>query len=111
MNFIPAIRISDFDYQLPDEKIAQFPLSERDKSKLLIYKDNKISSDVFRNIADYLPESALLIYNETKVIQARLIFTKESGATIEIFCLEPVSPTKEIQLVFQQTRKVVWKIS
>jgi len=109
MVFIPTIKISEFDYNLPQERIAQFPLSERDKSKLLIYNDKEISEDVFENITCYLPESSLLIYNETKVIQARLIFEKESGAYIEIFCLEPVSPTKEIQLAFQQTGKVVWK--
>ncbi len=109
MSFIPAIKISEFEYNLPQERIAQFPLSKRDKSKLLIYKNHQISEDIFKNIVDYLPHSGLLIYNETKVIQARLNFTKESGAAIEIFCLEPVSPTRETQLAFQQKEQVVWK--
>ncbi len=109
MDFIPRIKISDFDYNLPQDRIAQFPLEERDGSKLLVYKDGEVSEDIFRNIADYLPPSSLLIYNETKVIQARLVFTKDTGANIEIFCLEPVSPTKEIQQAFQQTKRVVWK--
>ena len=109
MKFIPTIKISDYDYSLPQHRIAQFPLTERDRSKLLICKNHQISEDIFKNIADYLPHSGLLIYNETKVIQARLIFTKESGAAIEIFCLEPISPTRETQLAFHQKEQVVWK--
>jgi len=109
MKFLPTIKISDYNYNLPQHRIAQFPLSERDKSKLLIYKNHQISEDIFKNISGYLPHSGLLIYNETKVIQARLNFTKESGAAIEIFCLEPVAPTRETQLAFQQKEQVVWK--
>jgi len=109
MKSLKNITISEYDYYLPPERIAQFPLAERDKSKLLYYKNGKIKEDIFENIADLLPEENLLIFNETKVIQARLIFQKETGAKIEIFCLEPVEPEKEIQLAFQQRSYSVWK--
>ena len=109
MKSLKNITISEYNYSLPPERIAQFPLTERDKSKLLYYKNGKIKEDVFENIADFLPERNVLIFNETKVIQARLIFQKETGARIEIFCLEPVEPEKEIQLAFQQRSYSVWK--
>jgi S-adenosylmethionine:tRNA ribosyltransferase-isomerase len=109
MDFIPNIHISGYDYQLPPERVAQFPLEKRDESKLLIYKDGRVSEDIFKHIAGYLPDSGLMIYNETKVIQARLLFQKETGAEIEIFCLEPVSPTQEIQMAFGQHSGVDWK--
>jgi S-adenosylmethionine:tRNA ribosyltransferase-isomerase len=109
MTPLPFVNINDFNYSLPVDRIAQFPVEKRDESKLIIYKDKKISEDLFKNIPAYLPDSGLLIYNETKVIQARMLFQKESGAQIEIFCLEPVSPTREIQQAFEQQSGVVWK--
>ena len=84
-----AISINDFTYHLPNEKIALHPLQQRDQSKLLIYKNGEIKEGIYKNIADHLPENSLLIFNNTKVIPARILFKKETGGTIEIFCLEP----------------------
>ena len=81
------ISISDYTYLLPDEKIAAFPLANRDASKLLVYKNDILSEDIYQNIATYLPEKSLLIFNNTKVIQARILFQKPTGGVIEIFCL------------------------
>jgi len=103
------IRIEDFDYPLPLSMIAQFPLEVRDTSRLLLVRDDNISEDTFSNIAMYLPNDSLLISNETRVVHARLLFKKPSGARIEIFCLEPVEPTKDIQLAFQQQQCCTWK--
>ena len=109
MNNSPKnISISDFDYNLPEARIAKFPLPQRDKSKLLIWKDGKISEDVFQNLSKYIPENALLVFNNTKVIQARMIFQKPSGAQIEIFCLEPEEPA-DYAHSFAQTRSCVWR--
>ena len=102
------IKISDYSYNLPNEKIAKYPLAERDSSNLLVWKNGAIKKDRFRNLADYLLEDSLLVFNNTRVIHARLFFWKETGAKIEIFCLEPVQPNDH-QLAFQQTEKVVWK--
>lgn len=88
----PNLSISDYTYSLPEERIAKFPLSKRDDSKLLLYQSGKISESRFNQLASYLPESSLLVFNNTRVIHARLLFRKESGAKIEIFCLEPYSP-------------------
>jgi S-adenosylmethionine:tRNA ribosyltransferase-isomerase len=85
--------IDSFDYPLPEDRIAKFPLEKRDSSKLLVYKSDCITESNFSNIADYIPENALLVYNNTRVIQARLIFRKSSGARIEVFCLEPLVPS------------------
>lgn len=104
---IQQIRIEDFDYPLPDERIAKFPLSRRDESKLLLYKEGKVSESIFKLISNYLPEGALMVFNNTRVIQARLLFQKETGAKIEIFCLEPVDP-HDYALVFQQTERCTW---
>ena len=101
------IRIEDFDYPLPDERIAKFPLPKRDESKLLLYKEGKVSESIFKHITDYLPEGSLMVFNNTRVIQARLLFQKETGAKIEIFCLEPVEP-HDYALVFQQTECCRW---
>jgi S-adenosylmethionine:tRNA ribosyltransferase-isomerase len=103
------IRIEDFNYPLPAELIAQFPLKVRDKSKLLILKNNTLSEDTFANIASHLPTDSLLISNETRVVHARLLFRKTSGSQIEIFCLEPIEPTNDIQLAFQQQQSCTWK--
>lgn len=100
--------MKDYFYDLPDEKIAQYPLKERDSSRLLVYKDSKISSDLFRNISNYLPENSLLVFNNTRVIRARLLFRKESGARIEILCLEPVLP-KNYELSLRSKNQVEWK--
>ncbi len=103
------INIEDYNYNLPEQRIAKFPLPKRDESKLLVYKKGKIHESVFNAIDELLPEDSLLVFNETKVIQARLKFFKETGAKIEIFCLEPFEPTSEIQLAFQQKSPVAWK--
>ena len=105
---VQNINIAEYDYPLPDERIAKYPLPERDASKLLVLKDNKISEDHFRNIGDYLPEKSVLVFNETKVVRARLQFVKESGAAIEIFCLEPVTGNGDYQLAFSASSPVEW---
>ncbi|MDR1814492.1 MAG: S-adenosylmethionine:tRNA ribosyltransferase-isomerase [Tannerella sp.] len=102
------INIEDFDYLLPDERIAKYPLAERDKSKLLVFRDGKISESVFSSLPDYLPESSLLVFNNTRVIRARLLFRKDTGAKIEIFCLEPEAP-HDYALVFSSKNECKWK--
>ena len=87
-----SINISDYDYPLPDERIAKFPLEERSSSKLLIYNRGEISHRRFTDLGDVLPEGSLLVFNNTKVVRARLVMHKESGARIEVFCLEPHTP-------------------
>ena len=113
--------IADYNYPLPDERIAKYPLAERDQSKLLVYKQGRVSEDRFYNIGDYIVPGSLLVYNNTRVIQARLEFHKKprveqtetgedvkQGARIEIFCLEPLSP-RDYQLSLSSTRGCVWK--
>ncbi|MFA6923253.1 MAG: S-adenosylmethionine:tRNA ribosyltransferase-isomerase [Bacteroidales bacterium] len=100
------LNIKDFSYTLPLERIAQFPLKERDDSKLLVFKDNKISENIFKNISKYLPENSLMIFNDTKVIQARIFLKKPSGAKIEIFCLEPQD---EYNIAFEKKGNCKWK--
>ena len=121
------ILIEEYNYPLPDERIAKYPLAERDQSKLLIYRDGQVSEDQFYRIGEYLPEGSLLIYNNTRVIQARLEFHKRSsnnveqslnhieqplnntlGARIEIFCLEPLQP-HDYQLSLGSTEGCMWK--
>ncbi len=102
------IYIDSFDYPLPDERIAKFPLSHRDASKLLVYRDATITESVFSSIADFLPADSLLVYNNTRVIQARLIFHKDTGARIEVFCLEPLSPADYAQSL-GATNGCIWK--
>ena len=87
-----SINISDYDYTLPDERIAKFPLEERSSSKLLIYNRGEISHRRFTDLGDVLPEGTLLVFNNTKVVRARLVMHKDSGARIEVFCLEPHTP-------------------
>lgn len=101
------IKIKDFNYHLPDERIAKFPLAERDSSKLLLYRKGEVQEDTFVNLPQYLPEGALMVFNNTKVIQARLHFRKETGALIEVFCLEPAVPHDYV-LMFQRTRSCSW---
>lgn len=101
------IHISDYSYELPDERIAKFPISQRDHSKLLVYDKGQISDDVFYRLPEYLPEGALMVFNNTKVIQARMHFRKETGALIEVFLLEPADPT-DYELMFQLTSRCSW---
>lgn len=101
------IRISDYNYDLPDDRIAKFPIAQRDHSKLLVYKHGEVSDDSFFHLPDYLPEGALMVFNNTKVIQARMHFRKETGALIEVFLLEPADPT-DYELMFQLTSHCSW---
>lgn len=101
------LQIKDFNYDLPDNRIAKYPLAERDQSKLLVYKNGSIEDRNFLNITDYLPADSLLIYNNTKVIQARMYFKKSTGAQIEIFCLDPYTP-HDYNLIFQTTERCSW---
>ncbi len=100
--------IADFNYPLPDERIAKYPLPERDHSKLLVYRDGKVSEDRFYNVGDYIAPHSLLVYNNTRVIQARLEFHKPTGARIEVFCLEPLEP-HDYQLSLGSTTGCTWK--
>ena len=105
---IPEILIEDYNYSLPDERIAKYPLSERDASKLLIYKNASPIEGRFRDISTHIPENSLMIFNDTKVVPARLHFQRESGAHIEIFCLEPVQPEEYVSM-FAVTDRCRWK--
>ena len=104
----PAIRIDDFCYDLPEDRIAKYPLQHRDDSKLLIYLDGTPREGRFKDIADYLPSNSLMVFNETKVVPARLFFKRDSGALIEVFCLEPKEPA-DYQQAFATTGSCVWK--
>lgn len=101
------IHINDYDYPLPEERIAKYPIGERDHSKLLVYNRGDISDTLFLNITDYIPQGSLMVFNNTKVILARLHFHKETGALIEIFCLEPHLP-KDYERIFQQKESCEW---
>lgn len=101
------IKIGDFNYDLPDERIAKFPIAQRDHSKLLIYNHGEVSDDIFYNIVNYLPKGALMVFNNTRVIQARMHFRKETGALIEVFLMEPAAPT-DYELMFQTTGHCSW---
>lgn len=107
MNNPKHIHIADYDYPLPDERIARYPKEVRDESKLLLYRSGEISDDVFYNLPQYLPAGELMVFNNTKVIQARLHFHKQTGALIEVFCLEPHTP-HDYQVNFSTTRRVTW---
>jgi len=103
------LSINDFDYTLPEDKIAIYPLQKRDQSKLLIYKNGNISEDVYKNISGHLPENSFLVFNDTKVIKARILFQKQSGAVIEIFCLEPHEKINDYAVVLSQKESARWK--
>lgn len=105
---IPEIHIEDYNYALPEERIAKYPLKERDASKLLHYKNGIVSEHCFTELPQLLPQNSLMVFNETKVVPARLHFTRSSGAHIEVFCLEPVSPA-EYNLSFAASEKCIWK--
>jgi S-adenosylmethionine:tRNA ribosyltransferase-isomerase len=107
MNNPKHIRISDYNYSLPDERIAKFPIAQRDHSKLLVYNKGEVGEDVFYHLPDYLPKGALMVFNNTKVIQARMHFRKETGALIEVFLLEPAEPS-DYELMFQTTGRCAW---
>ncbi|MBR5911633.1 MAG: S-adenosylmethionine:tRNA ribosyltransferase-isomerase [Bacteroidales bacterium] len=106
MSAVKDISIEAYDYPLPDERIAKYPLPERDASKLLVLKNGEIQASQFRHIGDFLPDDTLLVFNETKVIRARLQFHKSTGSRIEIFCLEP---EKDYQQAFSAPSPVQWK--
>lgn len=104
---VKTIRIEDYDYPLPDERIAKYPLAERDSSKLLVYRHGEVSEDRFTSLPTYLPNGALMVFNNTRVIQARLHFRKETGALIEVFCLEPLAP-REYASMFVAVGSCSW---
>ena len=106
---IQQLSMAPFNYDLPDERIAKFPIEPRDHSKLLVYKNGTIVEDSYFELDKHLPEETLLLMNNTKVVEARLIFHKESGAKIEIFCLEPDECYADITTAMLQTERVFWK--
>src|SRR5436190_19020495 len=101
------ILIKDYTYDLPAERIAEYPLSQRDQSKLLVYQNGEIGDGVFEELPEYLPEASTLVLNNTRVIEARILFQKQTGGVIEIFCLEPHGHTMEVSL--QQTGSTRWE--
>ena len=105
---IPEIHIEDYNYALPDERIAKYPLASRDSSKLLLYKDSNVAEHKFAEMPDLLPQGSLMVFNDTKVVPARLHFQRDTGAHIEIFCLEPVLPAEYVS-VFAATDRCRWK--
>ncbi len=105
---IPEIRIEDYNYSLPDERIAKYPLPRRDESKLLVYRDGTVVQKHFYDLPGLLPQDCIMVFNDTRVVPARLFFRRDTGARIEIFCLEPVSPS-EYALNFASTRSCTWK--
>ena len=103
-----TLSIKDFTYSLPEERIAKYPLEERDASKLLIYKEGNIAVDIYKNIDAHIPKDSLLVFNDTKVVEARLLFQKSTGGVIEIFCLEPHEQYPDITTAMMQHEKVQW---
>ena len=103
------LSISEFTYDLPDERVAKYPLEERDKSKLLVYRNTEITESSYSNLDEFLPEKSLLIFNNTKVVEARLLFQKQTGGVIEVFCLEPDDKYPDITTAMLQREKVTWK--
>jgi S-adenosylmethionine:tRNA ribosyltransferase-isomerase len=102
------ISIEDFSYELPDDRIARYPLDERDSSRLLVFRDGRIGETIYRNISDYLPDQSLLVFNNSKVVEARLIFHKPTGGLIEIFCLEPHGKYPDVTSAMLQKGQVWW---
>ncbi|MDI3318164.1 S-adenosylmethionine:tRNA ribosyltransferase-isomerase [Pinibacter soli] len=103
------LSINDYTYTLPEERIARFPLQERDASKLLVYKSGKIEQSTYSNISSFVPENSLLVFNNTKVVEARILFQKPTGGIIEIFCLEPSDIYPDLTTAMLQKNKVQWK--
>ena len=104
---VKDIHIADYNYSLPDERIAKYPVAKRDESKLLVYRGGDIATKVFKQIPEVLESGTLLVCNNTKVIQARLRFEKETGGRVEIFCLDPHEPS-DYQVAFSVTGRCVW---
>lgn len=110
LNMVPKrLSLLQITYDLPDEKVAKYPLDKRDQSKLLIYKNGEISEDIYLRIADYLPGDSFLVFNNTKVVEARIKFKKATGTVIEVFCLEPDGAYRDISIAMQQKQTVRWK--
>src|SRR6476661_4135658 len=103
-----TISIKDFHYDLPDEKVAAHPLAERHNSRLLVYRNHTIHDTYYHQISKELPADSLIVFNNTRVVQARLVFTKPTGGRIEIFCLEPGPQYPDITTAMHQTGKVIW---
>ena len=103
------LQLSDYSYDLPDHRIARYPVSPRDSSKLLVYKNGKITHERFSNIHHFIPEKSLLVFNDTRVIPARTHFQKQSGTVIEVFLLNPVSPTHFVHKAMLTTESCVWQ--
>lgn len=103
------LSIQDFSYSLPDERIARYPLPQRDESKLLVYQNGQISETIYRQLPQLLPAGSLLLFNNTKVVEARLLFQKSTGSTIELFCLEPADTYPDITTAMLQKQSVTWK--
>jgi S-adenosylmethionine:tRNA ribosyltransferase-isomerase len=103
------ISINDFIYDLPEERIAKYPLQQRDESKLLVCKNGVINSSIYKDLAAEIPKKSMLVFNNTKVVEARLLFTKNTGGVIELFCLEPADSYNDITTAMLQTGKVLWK--
>jgi S-adenosylmethionine:tRNA ribosyltransferase-isomerase len=109
MTDLKAIKSTDYTYELPQNRIALYPLQKRDESKLLVYKNGNISSDIFKNITRYIPENSIIILNNTKVVNARIYFKKNTGARIEIFCLEPEKGLSHLEAAYTEKGSSVWK--
>lgn len=103
------LKIEDYTYELPDERIAQYPLEQRDASKLLVYRQGTLTEDTYSNIATHIQADSLMMFNRTRVVQARLLFKKPTGGQIEVFCLEPHEQYGDVQTAMLQTRRVLWK--
>lgn len=103
------LSVSDFDYPLPDDRIAAFPLAQRDASKLLVYRDGVIQESIYQQLPSFLPANSTLVFNNTRVIPARVVLQKSTGGLIEVFCLEPLMAQTDYNLVLQQTGSSRWK--
>jgi len=103
------LSIKDFSYDLPEDRIAKYPLPRRDASKLLIYKNGTIEENLYKNLDHYLPPDSLVIFNDTKVMEARILFQKSTGGAIEIFCLEPHEQYPDVTTGMKQTGRVLWQ--
>lgn len=102
------IEIKEYDYDLPAERIASYPLPQRDESKLLVYRNEIIEENIFKNISQYIPKNSILIFNDSKVVKARILIEDSQGHKIEIFCLEPIQPSREFVMAFAATKKCRW---
>jgi len=103
------LRIENYTYQLADDRIAKYPLEDRDASRLLVYNNGHVEEDIYRNISTHIPDGTLLVFNQTKVVNARLLFKKATGGIIEVFCLEPASQYADVHSAMLQQGKVQWQ--